>query len=108
MTIIIGVLLLLSVILNLGLYCEMQYRDEVCHRMIFRLIREKNNQEYENNRLRKSLQFAQYSNMTIKPVVPEGTLDAVKLAMKVSHPDNNGNVEDFIKYRKIYNILIGK
>ena len=32
----------------------------------------------------------------------EDILDAVKLAMKVSHPDNGGNQEDFIKYREVY------
>lgn len=104
MAIIIKILLLLSVILNLGLCYEIRYRDNV----ISRLRREKSNQKDENDRLRKSLQFAQYRNMTIKPAVSEGILDAVKLAIKVSHPDNNGNVEDFIKYRKIYNILIDK
>lgn len=32
----------------------------------------------------------------------EDILDAVKLAMKVSHPDNGGKQEDFIKYREVY------
>ena len=39
---------------------------------------------------------------------PAGTLDAVKLAMKISHPDNGGNNEDFIKYRQVYLKLTGK
>lgn len=39
---------------------------------------------------------------------PAGTLEAVKLAMKVSHPDNGGKQEDFIKYRQIYLKLTGK
>lgn len=29
-------------------------------------------------------------------------IDAVKYAMKMSHPDNNGNAEDFMKFRKLY------
>lgn len=37
--------------------------------------------------------------------VPEGTIDAVKLAMKVSHPDNGGKDTDFIKYRNLYTQL---
>lgn len=28
--------------------------------------------------------------------------EAVKYAMKMSHPDNNGNAEDFMKFRKLY------
>ena len=40
--------------------------------------------------------------------IPAGTIDAVKEAMKRSHPDNGGNAKDFQKYRRAYNILIGK
>lgn len=29
-------------------------------------------------------------------------IEAVKYAMKMSHPDNNGNTEDFMKFRKLY------
>ena len=40
--------------------------------------------------------------------VPKGTIDAVKWAMKMSHPDNNGNRDDFEKYKRAYLILTGK
>lgn len=40
--------------------------------------------------------------------IPEGTIDAVKEAMKRSHPDNGGNAKDFQKYRRAYNVLTGK
>ena len=45
---------------------------------------------------------------TVKTIIyqaPEGTIDAVKLAMKVSHPDNGGKDTDFIKYRNLYTQL---
>lgn len=29
-------------------------------------------------------------------------IEAVKYAMKMSHPHNNGNAEDFMKFRKLY------
>lgn len=32
-------------------------------------------------------------------------LDAVKYAMKKSHPDNGGNAEDFKKFRDLYNSM---
>lgn len=32
-------------------------------------------------------------------------LDAVKYAMKKSHPDNGGNAEDFKKFRELYNSM---
>lgn len=37
--------------------------------------------------------------------ISDGVLDAVKIAMKVSHPDNGGKTEDFIKYNKLYKKL---
>ena len=33
--------------------------------------------------------------------------EAVKYAMKMSHPDNNGNAEDFMKFRKLYKEITG-
>ena len=47
-----------------------------------------------------------YRSKTIN--IPKGTIDAVKLAMKVSHPDNGGKQEDFIKYNEVYQKLTGK
>lgn len=32
-------------------------------------------------------------------------LDAIKIAMKVSHPDNGGNIEEFVKYRNLQSSL---
>lgn len=40
--------------------------------------------------------------------IPKGTIDAVRLAIKVSHPDNGGTNEDFIKYNEVYQKLTGK
>lgn len=37
--------------------------------------------------------------------IPKGTIEAVKYAMKKSHPDNGGNAEDFIKFKKAYEEL---
>ena len=34
-------------------------------------------------------------------------IEAVKYAMKMSHPDNNGNAEDFMKFRKLYKEITG-
>lgn len=33
--------------------------------------------------------------------IPAGTLDAVRYAVKKSHPDNGGKAEDFIKFNEI-------
>lgn len=43
-----------------------------------------------------------------KTLIPAGTIEAVKEAMKRAHPDNGGNEEDFRKYRRAYNVLMGK
>lgn len=43
-----------------------------------------------------------------KTLIPTGTIEAVKEAMKRAHPDNGGNEEEFRKYRRAYNVLMGK
>ena len=40
--------------------------------------------------------------------VPPNTIQAVKYAMKHTHPDNGGNAEDFIKFQKVYEELTNK
>lgn len=44
-------------------------------------------------------------NRTTTTVISQDMKDAVRLAMKCSHPDNGGNERDFIKYRNLYNQL---
>lgn len=39
--------------------------------------------------------------------IPQGTIEAVKYAMKKSHPDNGGNAEDFMRFQKVYEELTG-
>ena len=51
-------------------------------------------------RLKK--QSATYSNPS-NPQNNQEIIEAVKYAMKKSHPDNGGNAEDFKKYRELYN-----
>ena len=58
---------------------------------------------YEATRLSKT-----YSSPASSKEIPKGTIQAVKEAMKRSHPDNGGNAEDFQMYRRAYNVLIGK
>lgn len=36
------------------------------------------------------------------PQISKDTVDAVRYAMKHAHPDNGGNAEDFIKFKKVY------
>lgn len=36
---------------------------------------------------------------------PDGTIEAVKYAVKHSHPDNGGDEKDFIKFKKCYEAL---
>lgn len=60
--------------------------------------------EKENIELREKSQ-----NKIIKvKEIPEGTIAAVRLAMKYSHPDNGGDSATFIKVKKIYDILTNK
>lgn len=40
--------------------------------------------------------------------IPKGAIEAVKYAMKKSHPDNGGNAEDFMRFQKVYEELTRK
>lgn len=42
------------------------------------------------------------------PNIPQDMVDAVKYAMKKSHPDNGGSAEDFVKFKKCYEELTGR
>ena len=43
-----------------------------------------------------------------KQSIPEGTMDAVRYAVKKSHPDNGGNADDFIRFKKCLDELSGQ
>lgn len=61
------------------------------------------------NKLRAELYYAKrkenIQNQPVTKEIPEGTIEAVKFAMAKSHPDNGGNIKDFIKYRDVYEKL---
>ena len=63
--------------------------------------------EYGMNHYKNLWQQEQRKNKITKQI-PKGTTQAVKDAMVRSHPDNSGKQEDFIMYRRAYNILTGK
>ena len=63
--------------------------------------------EYNMHRYQDLFQQEQRKNKNAKQI-PKGTTQAVKDAMVRSHPDNGGKQEDFIMYRRAYNILTGK
>ena len=73
--------------------------------------------ETDRDQFRKQTKWLEYQNSLLKEAVrlnektkeiPKGTIQAVKEAMKRSHPDNGGNAEDFQMYRRAYNVLTGK
>lgn len=68
---------------------------------------------YDLNTRLKRLNYILEEEVKILKTQPEATtqhinpadqeiIEAVNYAMKMSHPDNNGNAEDFIKFRKLY------
>lgn len=67
------------------------------------IVRENKLLELENERLRGRYEYykGHYSYSTTISKDQE-IIEAVKYAMKMSHPDNNGNAEDFMKFRKLY------
>lgn len=50
--------------------------------------------------------FNKFTNT--KSNISKDEIDAVRYAMKHAHPDNGGNAEDFIRFKKCYEELIRK
>lgn len=47
-----------------------------------------------------------YKNLYISNTIQnQVAVDAARIAMRLSHPDNGGNMEDFIKFKKCYEHL---
>lgn len=72
---------------------------------------------YDLNTRLKRLNYILEEEVKILKTQPEATtqhinpadqeiIEAVKYAMKMSHPDNNGNAKDFMKFRKLYKEII--
>lgn len=79
---------------RLSLLKELDYIKKISSQKfeIRRLIQEKT--ILEENLVNSRYQSKIYDNQNLPP----GTMDAVRYAVKCSHPDNGGNVDDFIKY----------
>ncbi len=58
------------------------------------------NLEYENGLFRNY-----YQNHTYSKSNSEEVKEAVRYAMKKSHPDNGGSAKDFDRFRKLYNSM---
>lgn len=70
-------------------------------------IREEKN-HYQRLYYMEVTRIKSYPSHSVSKEIPKGTVQAVKEAMKRSHPDNGGNAEDFQMYRRAYNVLTGK
>lgn len=54
------------------------------------------------NRLRRQILTSPQAASPQQEIV-----EAVKFAMKAAHPDNGGTATDFIRFRKLYNEMVG-
>lgn len=66
----------------------------------------KHNNEVIEGMARNASQYSQLAYM--KQDISKDEIEAVKYAMKKSHPDNGGNAEDFIRFQKVYEELAKK
>lgn len=63
----------------------------------------------ENFRLKQRIEFYERTErFETKTSITKGTIEAVKYAVKKSHPDNGGNAEDFMRFQKVYEELTRK
>lgn len=64
------------------------------------------NEELKSSRI--ALEFYKDAYRQSMTRLPEGTIDAVKCAMINNHPDNGGDIDKFILYRRCYENLTGR
>ena len=57
-------------------------------------------------RIATKYSFSSNNHSTSSKTIPKDTLKYMKLALKVTHPDNGGKTEDFIKCNEIYKKLL--
>lgn len=90
---------------------ELQKRKHEVDKELIESVREKRLLNKENIDLRmKIFQLNQKIMMSHcdKPQISNDVIQAVKYAMKKSHPDNGGNAEDFMRFQKVYEELTGR
>lgn len=64
----------------------------------------------ENMQLKSAIDLYRklYGRTSNARQIPKDTVDAVRYAMKHAHPDNGGSAEDFDRFRKCYEELVGR
>lgn len=82
---------------------QLKFKEDEC-----RILRDRNISLYSDViKITKKLNQSGYKSDTIDYSNKE-VLDAVKYAVKYSHPDNGGNQNDFIKFKRVYDKLKGE
>lgn len=74
---------------------------------IERLMGMWNSEMETNSRLNNIIRKMETDAIRRGNSIPSDTIQAVKYAVKHAHPDNGGNEEDFIRFRKCYEKLVG-
>lgn len=64
----------------------------------------------ENMQLKSAIDLYRklYGRTNNTPQISKDTVGAVRYAMKHAHPDNGGSAEDFVRFKKCYEELVGK
>lgn len=65
------------------------------------------NEILENDLLYERKKYLQLDQLA-RNLIPKDTMEADRCAMKKLHPDNGGNAEDFMKFKKAYDELTNK
>lgn len=80
------------------------------NRQLVILLREQVNElnHYNAECKRMLYQYRKREEESTNRSIPQGTISAVRYAMKHAHPDNGGNAEDFVRFKKCYEELVGR
>lgn len=84
-------------------------RELDLNKSLVNVLRERIDALIKSNRHYSEFIFQnQRPSKDIHATVSQDTIDAVRYAMKKSHPDNGGNAEDFVRFKKCYEELTGR
>lgn len=73
---------------------------------LVKVLRERIDESIKSSRQYSEFMFQnQRPSKDIHTTVSQDTIDAVRYAMKKSHPDSGGNADDFVRFQKCYEEL---
>lgn len=88
---------------------DLEKKLDANRHLVISLRGQVNELNHYNSECKKLLyQYRRREEENANKSIPKDTISAVRYAMKHAHPDNGGNTEDFMRFKKCYEELTGR